>query len=279
MPAYVLTYHSHHVVGEHYEHNDHTALALDLEIVSRAGARIVPLSELVDRVCVGTAIREKLVAVTFDDGPLYDFQDFVHPQFGLQVGFARILERFHSTSLGRAQPDLSATSFVIASPEARLVMERTADSQYTWLGPRSMEEGWWNSAIDQGLISVANHSWDHLHPALSQVAHSRQVRADFTAVDNKSDADAQIRDAMSYIAMQTYYRASPYFAYPFGHFNDFLTEEYFPANGKIIGVSAAFTTTPNPIIGGESVWSLPRYICGHHWKSPDDLSSIVGGHN
>ena len=48
MNGYVLTYHSHHVVGEDYAHNDHAALAADLELVTDAGCEVVSLDTLVD---------------------------------------------------------------------------------------------------------------------------------------------------------------------------------------------------------------------------------------
>jgi peptidoglycan/xylan/chitin deacetylase (PgdA/CDA1 family) len=275
MPAFVLTYHSHHVVGQDYALNDHVALPIDLELLTQEQFRIVPLQELVALVTTGRPIRERIAAVTFDDGPVYDVMDFEHPAFGFQKGFARIFEEFGRSRDGMNQPGLCATSFVIASPEARLVMERTADPMYTWLAPGSMSDDWWNAAIDRGHLSIGNHSWDHLHPALPVVAHSRQVRADFAAVSSIEDADAQIASAMTYIAAHTRGRAAPFFAYPFGHYNDFLTQQYFPDQGKKLGIDAAFSADPRPILGGESRWCLPRYVCGHHWKSPGDLRALL----
>ena len=275
MPAFVLTYHSHHVVGRDYAFNDHAALPIDLEVLTEERFRVVPLRELVEMVTAGTPIRERIAAITFDDGPVYDVRDFEHPAFGFQKSFGRALEEFKRSRRGTRQPSLCATSFVIASPEARLVMERTADPMYTWLAPGSMGDDWWNAAIDDGQLSIANHSWDHLHPALPVVAHSRQVRADFAEVLTVEDADAQIASAMIYIAAHTEGRAAPYFAYPFGHYNDYLTQQYFPAKGKTLGIEAAFTAEPRPIVGGESRWCLPRYVCGHHWKSPQDLRAVL----
>jgi peptidoglycan/xylan/chitin deacetylase (PgdA/CDA1 family) len=156
------------------------------------------------------------------------------------------------------------------------VMQTTYDREYTFLAEGAMGDDWWARAAATGLLEIGNHSWDHLHPALGRVAHSRQVRGDFTAVDNRDDADAQILNATRYIAERTGGRAAPYFAYPFGHCNAYLTEAYFPERGAAAGIRAAFTTEPRPVADGDSVWTLPRYTCGHHWKRPEDLARILG---
>ena len=281
MKAVVLTYHSHHVQGPDYAHNDHVALPVDLLTIARTGARIVSLATLVTALESRQAGKDTtsggatLVALTFDDGPIWDFADFVHPTLGKQRSFANAMQEFRNTDAGRAQPDLAATSFVIASPAARRVMESTFDAEYTFLEPGALGDDWWAKAIDSGLISIGNHSWDHLHPALETVAHSRQVRADFTQVSTSADADAQVRDAMTYINARTGGRAAPFFAYPFGHCNDYLADVYFPGEGKSIGLRAAFTTEPKAIDASQSVWRLPRFTCGHHWRSPEALAAIL----
>lgn len=282
MKAFILTYHSHHVLGPEYHLNDHIAFPLDLELITQAGYRIVPLGTIVEQLNAGqgggaTAASHdaRYVALTFDDGPIYDLDDFVHPQMGLQRGFVGVMRDFSATSGGRRQPDLKATSFVIASPEARHVIETTFDAEYTYLGAGSMGELWWDRAIATGLLSIANHSWDHLHPGLERVAHSKQVRADFTQVVSEEDADAQILAASRYIHEHTGGKATPFFAYPFGHFNDFLATTYLPKKGRAAGILAAFTSEPRPVAAGDNVYTLPRYICGHHWKTPEQLAAIL----
>jgi hypothetical protein len=144
LKAVVLTYHSHHVQGPDYARNDHVALPVDLLTIARAGARIVSLATLVEALesqQAGTDASNggaTLVALTFDDGPVYDFADFVHPTLGKQRSFVNAMRDFRATDAGRAQADLAATSFVIASPAARRVMESTFDAEYTFLEPGAL---------------------------------------------------------------------------------------------------------------------------------------------
>jgi peptidoglycan/xylan/chitin deacetylase (PgdA/CDA1 family) len=272
----VLAYHSHHVVGDDYGRNDHVALAQDLELITSAGFRIVPLAAFIAAWESGERTPEarQFVALTFDDGPVYDVADFIHPEFGQQRSFLNILLDFQAKHGRQVQPDLHATSFVIASAEARSVMEQTFDAEYTYLGPQSMGDDWWSAAIESGMIDIANHSWDHLHPALSVVAHSRQARADFRQVVTIEDANAQIAAASAFISRGTEGRSLPFFAYPFGHYNDFLVSTYFPQH-PVSGVRAAFSIDPRPVEKQDSVWCLPRYVCGDNWRSPDELLRIL----
>jgi peptidoglycan/xylan/chitin deacetylase (PgdA/CDA1 family) len=281
MKALVLVYHSHHVVGPDYANNDHVALPQDLGLITRCGYRIVPLSTVVKRYAECVAQRdfdsdkERLVALTFDDGPVFDIDDSVHPLYGFQISFLNAMLRFLEQNGSGVQPLMHATSFVIASSTARQIMESNADPEYTYLTEHSLDEAWWNRAIDTTRISIGNHSWDHLHPSLPRVAHSRQVRADFTQVDNELDADAQLFDAAVYISRATRARSSPFFAFPFGQDNPFLVTEYLPRKGRQIGVQAAFTTRPSRLALTDSIWSLPRITCGHHWKEPGALAAML----
>jgi peptidoglycan/xylan/chitin deacetylase (PgdA/CDA1 family) len=280
--SFILTYHSHHVVGSEYDRNDHVALPLDLHLITEMGFRIVSLDRIVAAVAGARDVEAEndpmfrgYVALTFDDGPAFDFEDFDHPVLGHQRGFVHLMEDFRASSSGARQPELCATSFVIASPEARRAMESTFDAQYTFLTPGSMADDWWAPAIATGLLSIANHSWDHLHSGLSRVAHSRQVRTDFAQVTSVEDADAQIADAARFIAERTHGAAAPYFAFPFGHYNDFLTSEYLPTRGRALGLRAALTTEARPVMRGDIVWKLPRYTCGQHWTRPSELRRIL----
>ena len=276
----VLTYHSHHVVADEYEFNDHIAFARDLELLNAAGVEIVSLSSFVNawtnavRDSRGVQDSAPLVALTFDDGPIYDVADFVHPEFGHQRSFLNAMREFRARHGAAVQPGLHATSFVIASPEARRLMETTFDAEYTYLDAGSMNDTWWSPAIDTGFIGIANHSWDHVHPAVPAVARPRAVRADFRQVMTIGDADAQISTAARFIAAKTNDRALPFFAYPFGHYNDFLVDQYLPHLAEP-RVRAAFSAEPRPLARNDSPWCLPRYVCGHNWKASEQLFEIL----
>jgi len=56
--------------------------------------------------------------------------------------------------------------------------------------------------------------------------------------------------------------------------NDYLVREYLPAYGPSLGLKAAFGT------GGvaqddESVWCIPRLVCGYDWRSPQELEGLL----
>ncbi len=275
MKALILTYHSHNISGADYAANDHVALASDLRTIASAGARIVPLGRIVDALVAGLegAADEALVALTFDDGPVFDFADFVHPRFGPQRSFLNVLRDF-SEEAGAAQPELHATSFVIASPEARAAMERAEDCGYPdlagWLG-----DTWWSEAAATGLVAIGNHSWDHVHHAVPRTAIVAGERDDFTRVASYVDADREIRRAGDFIRGRS---AAPceYFAYPFGHVNPFLAEDYMPCRATEHGMAAAFGVDGRALARGDSIWNIPRAVCGHHWKSPGELAALLG---
>jgi hypothetical protein len=273
--ALVLTYHSHNIAGTDYATNDHVALASDLRTVHASGARIVPLGEVVDAVRAGPegARDEVLVGISFDDGPSFDFEDFTHPRFGPQRSFLNILRDFRDEAGAGAQPGLHATSFVIASPAARGAMERAEDCGFTFLEDW-LTDRWWNDAVDTGLLAIGNHSWDHVHHAPDAIAISAPVRDDFTRVDNYTDADREIRAASAFINARVRGRCD-LFAFPFGHANDYLVNEYLPLRAYEHGMTAAFGTGGRAARPGDSVWNIPRVVCGYDWKSPAGLERLL----
>ena len=279
MKRIVLAYHSHRVLGDDYARNDHVALAADLRTIHAHGGRVVPLAAIVDAIAgdadenVGDA--STAVAITFDDGPVYDALDFVHPRFGPQRGFLGILRDFAAEIGTGEQASPCATSFVIASPAARRCMEQTYDRAHSHVGDGALNDDWWDEAIASGVLAIANHSWDHLHEGLPAVAHSANARGDFAQVTTLHDADAQIAQAADYLARRTRGRDAPFFAYPYGHYNRFLVDEYLPANATRLRLRAAFSTDARPIARGDDRWCLPRYVCGYHWTSAEGLREIL----
>jgi hypothetical protein len=270
MTVRVLAYHSHNIAGNDYATNDHVALAADLETLHRLGARIVPLEAIAAMVRERRVEGEELtVGLSFDDGPVFDVEDFVHQRFGPQRAFASILRDF-SARTGR---EACATSFVIASPEARLAMERAPDCGYPerfgWLG-----EHWWKTAAESPTIAIGNHSWDHVHHAPARLAIDLPRRDDFALVDGYVAADAEIRRAADYINARVGGRCR-LFAFPFGHVNEYLVNEYLPQRAHEHRMAAAFGVGAARIGAQTSVWNIPRVVCGDHWRSPDELLALL----
>jgi peptidoglycan/xylan/chitin deacetylase (PgdA/CDA1 family) len=274
MKMFVLAYHSHNISGSEYATNDHVAFASDLETLARAGAQAVPLETIVETMRSGKPPVEAstLVGLTFDDGPRFDFADFEHPRFGPQRGFLNIMRDFQRDHPG-GQPHLNATSFVIASPAARTAMERSEDCGYTYL-ERWLGDDWWSAAADTGLLSIGNHSWDHVHHAVEPIAIRGEVRDNFELVNNYGDADSEIRRAGDYINARVGGRCRM-FAFPFGHTNDYLVRDYLPFRRDEHGMEAAFGTGGRAVRADDSIWNIPRAVCGHDWKSPAGLEALL----
>jgi peptidoglycan/xylan/chitin deacetylase (PgdA/CDA1 family) len=269
----ILTYHSLNIDGNDYLGNDHVAFREDLSMLTSLGWRIVPAEEVVVLLAdKNAAWPAKTVAITFDDGTNFDFEDLPHPSAGLQRSMLNIMGDFTTTRTG-AQPTMHATSFVIASTDARNTMDRTCILGRGWMG-----DSWWPAAAASGFFHIANHSWDHCHDSLPQIAQRDQLKGTFAGVDNKADADAQIKVAAESIARIAPNPGVSLFAFPYGVANAYLLEEYLPQQAKEGGgqfVRAAFSTEPLPVTRDTNRWWIPRYVCGHHWKSSDELQSIL----
>lgn len=266
MPGLVLTYHSMNVLGNDYGDNDHIALGVDLRRLGREGFRIVPLSRLVQAWESDAVRTERLVALSFDDGGALDARDVVHPTCGPQRSFLSILRAFREES-GAVQPGLHASSFVIASPQARAELDRKAFMALGW-----WDDHWWPDAIGTGLISIENHSWDHNHPVLDRTA--MRMRGRFDTLVEDAEAEAEIVQASDYIAGRCG-RRPRFFAWPWGQVAPGLRDEWFDRARAVHGLDAAFSTEPAPLHAGSHRWALPRYVCGEHWRSEDELAAIL----
>jgi len=272
MRAIVLTYHSHNIAGGEYHANDHVALASDLRTITDSGGRIVSLESIVDAMSGGPGrdADRTMVGLSFDDGPIFDYADFVHPRFGSQRSFLNIMRDFRQSAGGGAQPELHATSFVIASPEARAQMERAEDCGFAFLDDW-LSDSWWKPAAESGLMDIGNHSWDHVHHAVGSIAITAGQRDNFELVDNYVDADREIRRATTLIKSRAGGKCS-LFAFPFGHSNRYLVQEYLPARRTEHEMRAAFGVASRAIAPDDSIWNIPRLVCGFHWKTPEELA-------
>ena len=265
----VLTYHSLHAPGDGYASNDHVALAADLVTLMEAGYEVVSLGEIVDRLLQRDAdwfMSGGKAGISFDDGCNHDFLDFSHPGLPTLKSFNTLLAEFNRR---HAPPrPARATSFVIASPVATEILDRTCIA-----GRGDWHSGWWRDAVQGGLLDIGSHGWDHLHPSLPFVCHTRGARDDFSQVDNAHDAAMQIEQAEAYIRQVIgAEHAIGLFAYPGGKASRYLVEEYFPAQGLI---RAAFGTGGQPVSIQSNRWHLPRYVCGEHWSSPAELAVLL----
>ena len=268
----ILTYHSLNTRGKTYAENDHVALEQDLAMLKSHGYRVVPLSQLVDHYLAGTLEElsgHRVCAITFDDGVLHDFADFYHPDQGLLKSFARILSDAAEAHLPGWE-QVPATSFVIASPEARAVLDVVCIA-----GRNQWHDHWWQEAIDHYHFDIGNHSWNHTHPALEEVQATEGMAGNFFCVDRLERAKAQILQAESYLTEKLGDKRSRLFAYPYGHVSDYLCNEFFPAHAD--GFKAAIATGGEYFTQDSSRWAIPRFVCGEDWRSPQEFSEILQG--
>jgi hypothetical protein len=265
----VLTYHSNNISGNGYASNDHVALAADLRLIHRRGLRIVPLSRVVD-VLLGEAADSAVdhaVALSFDDGSWFDWHDIDHPTCGPQRGFVGVLRDFAAETGAGAH----ATSFVIVSPPARVILDRTCLIGRGW-----WSDEWWPQAHREGLLAIESHSWDHNHATLPITVQHAQHKGTFRTIDSHVDADAEIRRASDWLDAHLDAHRTSLFAYPYGETNDYLLREYLPQHMHEHRLRAAFGTAPQPIEATADRWNLPRYVCGQHWKDPAGLERLLG---
>jgi peptidoglycan/xylan/chitin deacetylase (PgdA/CDA1 family) len=266
----VLTYHSNNIAGNDYTGNDHVAFAADLRLIDDLGLRIVPLQEVVDRL-LGRRDDDlhNCVALTCDDGTDFDHVDIDHPTDGLQRSLFNCLRDFRNLRGDEAQPDLHLTSFVISDPSARELMDKACMVGRGW-----MNETWWRKVDSSGLMAIENHSWDHNHPCLPTPGPHSLVRGNFLAITTEAQAEFEITQAQDYLAARLG-RRPRLFCYPFGHISEYLYKDWLPTRGPQVGLDAAFGDGATRITAESDRWNLPRYICGWHWKTPDELRAIL----
>lgn len=271
MQVPILAYHSVNFGPDSYAGNDLAAFAHDLRLIDDMGLRIVPLQRVIDRL-LGRHDDDLhgCVALTCDDGCELDFRDRVHPELGLLRSFMHSLAAFRAERGAQAQSGLHLTSFVIADPVARKRMELECLGGLEWLG-----EDWWRQAETSGLMAVENHSWDHNHPCLPSPGPNGIVRGDFHSLADDAQVRFEIADAQHYIAVRIG-RAPRLFCYPFSHVAPFV-RDWLAEHGPALGLDAAFGDGAAPIGSGSDRWNLPRYICGWHWRSPQELKKILAG--
>lgn len=267
----ILTYHSMNIHGNDCASNDHVAFAEDLKLISALGLRVQPLHELVDLWLVDPASLGdlKVVALTCDDGPNFDYHDLAHPAHGMQRSMLNILRDFQREH-GSSQPGLHMTAFAVVGPDMRRALDSTC-----MLGRNWWTDDWWADAVATGILGIGNHSWDHNHDSLDHERPFAAPRGSFHVIDNAEAAEYEILQADAYLSRVAPNPSRSLFAYPYGQSNAYLAEEFFPAlAGRF---SAAFTGDPGYWSHDSDRWRLPRFVCGFNWKSPEQLAAILTG--
>jgi peptidoglycan/xylan/chitin deacetylase (PgdA/CDA1 family) len=264
----ILTYHSQNVGHGPAAVNDHIALARDLDAMHLEGFRFAPVSAVLDWFASAEPDRglEKTVCITFDDGCDLDFDDIDWPGLGLQRSMLGIMRDFVDRHGASAQPGLHATSFVIASPEARTLIDRGSLFGRGWIS-----DHWWADAVATGLLSIGNHGWDHNHPDL---AGEGAPRGGFSTVDDRAQCEQQVVQAARFIEGVAGVHPDV-FAYPFGESSAYIREAFFPELTELHRCRAAFGTDPAPVTPGSDRWNLPRYVCGRDWRSSTELLALL----
>lgn len=267
----ILAYHSLHAPGDDYATNDHVALEIDLCVIKQCGFKIAPLLDIAHYVA-GTGANYldsgKWVGLSFDDGPDWDYYDF--------DADGRKLKSFRRILLEATDPSANfyprATSFVIASPDARRRLDALCIA-----GRDNWGDTWWLKAANEGLLAIGNHSWDHAHPAFSPDCARAFNRDSFHGVNNLETADRQIANAEDFIRSKIGNRSTGLFAYPYGDAPSFVVEEYLPLNGPRLGIMAAFQGDGRYASRGDNRWKIPRFEFREHWKLADHLVRILDG--
>jgi polysaccharide deacetylase len=274
-PIPILAYHALNCQAKDYASNDHIALEEDLRLIRRLGFKVARLADIARRTwsqAPSPLDSGSWVGLSFDDGTDHDYFDIVgHEYLGDVKSFFTILKQSAETA-GPEWPKPTGTSFVIASPQARVALDRACMA-----GLGHWRDVWWKDAVESGFLEIGNHSWDHTHPALDTVAQRNQQKGTFNGIDNPADADAQIIQADQYIKRLTNGRAAPLFAYPYGEAPDYLVHEYFPRQMERHKMLAAFSTAGDYAIPDSNRWMIPRFVCGPHWKNPEGLERILRG--
>src|SRR4051812_24739233 len=158
----ILAYQPTRIDGNEYPNNDLKALAADLKQVTDAGFEVRPLRSIVDAWLDnrGHELDGRIVGLMTSSGADFDYVDLPHPTAGTQRSVFNVLRDFRAAH-PRKQKSLNVTSFVVASPEARSILDTAC-----LLGKGWWSDNWWRDAVHSGLMHIGNHSWDYNHDKL-----------------------------------------------------------------------------------------------------------------
>jgi len=262
----VLTYHANNITGNEYQTNDLVALKQDLRLFDELDMTIISSHILVQwlKQEINLDKSKNYLVLTFDDGTELDFWDWQHPYQGFQKSAYTLMKEFQTAT----RRYIHATSFVIASPEVRATLEKTCLA-----GHKIWGDAWWQEAENSSIMSIENHSWDHVHETIEHVYQKDNIKGDFSVIDTQEEAKQQIVEASKYINSKIKNKSVSLFAYPYGDINDFLTENFLQNHEN--GIAGAFTCVPQHTYQDTHRWKIPRYVCGADWKNINELRTIL----
>jgi len=268
----ILTYHSNQVDGDDYINNDHIGLRDDLDLISQSGWLIISLSQAVDALLNGTFndLPHPCLVITCDDGSWLDWYDLPHPVYGMQRSFRNIFKDFVQRNLQYQTQSELLTSFVIVSPQARQSLDHSCLIGQGW-----WTDEWWQPALDEGLLSIQNHSWDHKHTGVDQALRFGDDYGSFDTINDDAECRWQVDQAQEYLASKLGNGVARYFAYPYGHCPPILADEYLPSRTQQTELIAAVTTEPQPMTVDSNRWRLPRYVFRRDWNSKQGLLNLL----
>lgn len=256
----ILTYHASRLDSLDSRGCDLLRLQEDLILLADSGTPVLPLDTLLAPDC------QHGIAITFDDGTRIDAEEHEHPRLGRLPSMLGLL-----IAARPRLPQLRASTFVIASPQARADLSQALESDY---GQDLMHERWWRAAAGSGVLDIENHSWDHNHPIVQRSAQRNNERGNFLLIETEAEAEAEITTASDYIE-NSCGRRPRYFAYPFGDMSDYLRHTWLPRRGPQIGLHAAFSTEAQVFDHSVDRWAIPRYVAGRDWQDASGLLNIL----
>jgi len=296
----ILLYHSasEHVANVNpceYSRNASQALARDLETIHQQGYVVAPvpwIAEWIAGIRNGSTLPNRVVGITFDDGPDFDWFDSQSrcSYFTTTKSMRRILQEFKSK-----YPELFldfpyAVSFVVGSPKAREVV---GSHQYNvdLADDISISDSWWSEANHSRIIEIHNHSTDHDHPSIKQIIWDPALKLNiavggygdsvwagqgrFDRIDSEEESRLEVVNSAQYIYSKT--GAWPkLFAYPFGQVSSYLQNVYFPNYEYEHHTLAAFCVGDQYATRNSSRFCIPRFTHGDdNWNSPNNLTEIL----
>lgn len=284
----ILLYHTYDYASCTYDQHALLALAQDLETMEANNYKVMPLYWIAQWIVGdrdGSTMPDKVVGITFDDGPESDWVDANYGGCGTTSAKA-VLNNFKAAHSGLPWNSPHATSFVLSSPVARGAINSTL-----------LTQSWWASAQSSGIMEIYNHSADHDHvnitsqlwdpylfrylPAAGYGDGDWFGKNQFSRINTYQEADVQVARSAAYISGVIGVWPD-LFAYPFGGSGDvdaYMINTYFPTYGSEHGTYAAFCTGNQYASRSSNRWCIPRFTHRSAWATTatDDVMNVLSG--